>query len=346
MALFLTASFSSAFLSCKGEASASNGAGGSNSSGVSDAERLKIFQASPEENLKPTIWDTGDTTVSNEARLDLFWEHAKDLGGGYVGVGSTQNYLLAAWANSEYIWLMDFTRIVVATNKAHIAFIKESPTPEEYLKFWEGKSRDKGNEILKKHYKSEADFNFILSAYKKSKPYIQKRYRNLKFLIKKRNYKVWINDQKFYDRIRNLALKGRIRAIKGNLLGPTTLKGIGDAARKMGVPVRIFYPSNAEEYKIFNPYPEQFRVNLRNLPVDEKSRVLRTISISRHKLPWAPDSKLSSRVGFHYNRQSLQNFQKWLELDPRINVGSLLRAGKIDRKNGFSVIEHTPATKK
>src|SRR5690606_20452462 len=123
--------------------------------------------------------------------------------------------------------------------------------------------------------------------------------------------------------------KGRIRALRGNLKGPTTLYGIGEAARKMGVPIRVFYPSNAEEYKLFRPYGPQFTKNLRNLPVDDRSLVLRTISIQRGRLPWADGWKGVSRVGFHYNTQKLSLFQDWLAADKNVNVYRMLRVGDI-----------------
>ena len=93
------------------------------------ADMQALFFGSPEETLKPTIWDTGDTTVTNEDRLEIYEPHIRGIGGGNFGVGSIQNFTLAAWAKSEYIWLMDFTRIVVAANKIHIAFLKRLKTP-------------------------------------------------------------------------------------------------------------------------------------------------------------------------------------------------------------------------
>ena len=310
----------------------------------SSIDQSKIFWSSPEEELKPTRWDEGNTTISNESRLDLFWESARDVGGGYVGVGSTQNFLLAAWANSEWIWLMDFTRIVVATNKVHIAFIKESEVPEKYLDLWKEANNKPAIDVITKHYGAEKDIDFIVSSFKKARPYLNTRFRLLKMLTKKRSYKIWLNDQVFYDRIRNLALKGRIRPIRGDMLGKTTLRGIGEAARKMGVPIRIFYPSNAEEYQIFRPYPNDFRENLLSLPTDNKSVVLRTISKGRYKLPWAPDSQMATSIGFHYNVQPLPQFQGWLKRGgPQVNVVNMLFQGsEILGTTGFSRVIKEP----
>src|SRR5690606_23381472 len=165
---------------------------------------------------------------------------------------------------------------------------------------WKRRNAKKALEIINRDYGKSKELRFILQSYRKARFYQTKRFRFARGIAAKRNYKIWLNDQGLYQRIRTLAQKGRIRALRGNLKGPTTLYGIGEAARKMGVPIRVFYPSNAEEYKLFRPYGPQFTKNLRNLPVDDRSLVLRTISIQRGRLPWADGWKGVSRVGFHY----------------------------------------------
>ncbi|MCX7679799.1 MAG: hypothetical protein N2316_11370, partial [Spirochaetes bacterium] len=64
-----------------------------------------IFLSTPEEDVTPTKWEIGNTIISNEDRLELYKKHIEDIGGGYIGVGGTQNFLLASWANSEWVWL-------------------------------------------------------------------------------------------------------------------------------------------------------------------------------------------------------------------------------------------------
>lgn len=87
--------------------------------------KLGIFKETPEEILVPTKWDVGDTTVSNEDRLDLLIPHVQNIGNAYVGVGSEQNLTIAAWAKSDFIYLMDFTQIVVHANTITIFSLKK-----------------------------------------------------------------------------------------------------------------------------------------------------------------------------------------------------------------------------
>lgn len=72
--------------------------------------KLGIFKETPQETLIPTKWDVGDTTVSNEDRLDLLIPHVQNIGNAYVGVGSEQNLTIAAWAKSDFIILWTLPR--------------------------------------------------------------------------------------------------------------------------------------------------------------------------------------------------------------------------------------------
>lgn len=300
-----------------------------------------LFSSVSQEHLQPTKWDVGDTTITNEDRLDLFQNHIKGVGGGYIGVGSSQNLSLAAWAKSRWVWLMDFTRIVVAVNKINIAFIRESKTPAEFRQLWKKNSKKRAHAIIKKYYDSQKDYRFTLASWHKSRPFQQRRFRHDDITTKKHKFSLWLHDKKLYDYIRSLALKGRIMAIRGDLKGKTTVDSISKIATKMGIVLRVIYYSNAEEY--FN-LDGQFRKNWMNVPVDEKSMIVRTISVDRWHYPWAPGSALSTNRGFHYNIQPAMNYIKWLQLSrPGLRTRHILKMGKIDKKNGFSIVDAGPA---
>jgi len=304
--------------------------------GETSPEVLSHFQSSPEEELKPTIWFTGDTTITNEDRLDLFQKHVEGLGGGCFGVGSSQNLSLAAWARCDFLWQMDFTEIVVAANKINIAFLKAAENRETFRRLWTREARDEALAIIEKEYATAPDLAFIKSAWAKSYPFQMKRYATDDKVTAKYQFSLWLYDDKLYNHIRDMARGGRIRALKGDLRGPTTVQGIADAARKMKIVLRLIYFSNAEEYFT---YGEQFRKNWTAIPVDDKSLIVRTISVEKNKFPWAPDSHLSTDRGFHYNIQPALNYQSWLN-SPRKNLRSrdILATGQVDRENGFTLI--------
>ncbi|MBS0619428.1 MAG: hypothetical protein JSR44_14670 [Spirochaetes bacterium] len=290
----------------------------------------QVFFASPEENLKPTIWDTGDTTVTNEDRLEIYEPHIRGIGGGYFGVGSIQNFTLAAWARSEYIWLMDFTRVVVAANKIHTAFLKHLATPQEHRLMWDKKkSAAAADKLFEQEFAGNPELPFIKESYRKASPYLVITFGFLDRITKKRPYKFWLNDQEQYDYLRKLAKENRIRALRGDLNGEITVQGIAAAAKQMGVPLRILYYSNAEEY--FRGYKPNFKRSFTQLPVDAASLVVRTISFDKGRFRWAADSDLSTDRGFHYSLQPAAEFLNELKKE-QVDVRDFYKTAFIDPK--------------
>ena len=308
---------------------------------VSDAitAGLLLLHESPEETLAPTRWDTGGTTISNEARLDLFRPAMEQANGGvYIGVGSVQNLTLAAWARSEFVYLMDFTRIVVANNQIHVALIKEAPTIEEYLALWSPARNADARAILERAYGQRPDFPFILNTLIQARPFFNAHVQAMTGVSRQYPVQLYFQDPELYARVRALALGDRIRPIKGNLLGDTTLIGIGNAVRQAGAVVRVLYLSNAEEYNDFRPYPAQFQANVRGLPVDQLSVVLRTMSIFEWTHPWAPGSELLMDKGFHYGAQPLGAFQNALAGPPTYVYELFRDCGQTDGVTGYTWI--------
>ncbi len=303
-----------------------------------DLVRRNIFNATPEEDTIPTKWEIGSTIISNEDRLELYKSHIADIGGGYVGLGGTQNFLLASWANSEWVWLFDFTKRVVAANMIHIAFLKEADNPQKFRSLWTKASMKEAMQIIEKEFSQHPELDYIKRTWKIGLGYIPWRFKNLDRVTKKYKYSIWLNDQKYYDRIRSLAISGRIIARKGNLNGTITLRGIADAAKKIGVPIRLVYLSNAEEY--IPAYSDAFKKNFTALPSDSRAVLLRTISFQKWKYPWSPDSEISTDKGFHYNVMPLSLFQEYLSRpSQKLSVHDLMKSAIVDKENGISVIQ-------
>ncbi len=94
------------------------------------------------------------------------------------------------------------------------------------------------------------------------------------------------------------------------MLAKNSMQGIGAAARAMGVPIRIYYPSNAPECW---PLTEQYKKNVLALPFDDKSLVVQTLS--------GVKAGFGKQIGYwHYNVQSGLQQQ---ELLGRRGYGSL-----------------------
>jgi hypothetical protein len=58
-----------------------------------------------------------------------------------------------------------------------------------------------------------------------------------------------------------------------DVTGPATMRAIGAASQRLGLTVRVVYFSNAE---FFFPYSPQFQENVRGLPTDARTVLLRT----------------------------------------------------------------------
>ena len=124
---------------------------------------------------------------------------------------------------------------------------------------------------------------------------------------------------------RGMFLADRVRMMAGDLTGPNSLQSVGAAAKAMGLPVRIVYFSNAEEYFDYN---KQFVANVEALAGDEQSLVLRTIYSKKwvhadqlwaYQVQPLPDYR--TRLGDRKNR-SRNPMLRYAEID-----GTLVRKG-------------------
>jgi hypothetical protein len=97
----------------------------------------------------------------------------------------------------------------------------------------------------------------------------------------------WLRVPANYTYIRTMYQQGRIAILKGNMLTDKALPSVAASAKALGVPVRIYYPSNAEEQWVL---PPQYKQNLLGLPFDEQSIVIRTLfgkrMVTKEKSYW------------------------------------------------------------
>ena len=118
----------------------------------------------------------------------------------------------------------------------------------------------------------------------------------------------------------------RVRFLRGDLLGPTTVRGVAAAAERLGVPIRIAYLSNAEE---FFRYTDDFRASFTALPADADSVVLRTTGLYR----------LPTSIGrWNYQVQPLRAFVAALA-DPEVRAFATIAFQAVgDAEAGTSVV--------
>ncbi|MCR9141450.1 MAG: hypothetical protein NXI24_04300 [bacterium] len=280
--------------------------------------------------------------ASNERRIDLFRSHIADLKGGYIGVGTDQNLTFVAWAKSDFAWLIDFDYVSVDVNRIHLFFISRAATVQDFRKLWDRKNRKSSFALLEQRFASEPDFYRIRNAFKvahRGWNDVPERLKELDYMVRKFKLETFVNNPADYAYIRKMVLENRIQAIPGDLKGPTTLLAIGEAARRMEMPIRVVYTSNAEEYMRF---PEQMRKNLLGLPVDDKGLIIRTTTTgTKNELGFPDGEKYPDTFPFHYNIQPLPVFQAWLARGENFRLLDMIRHSRKIEK-GMSIMEKTP----
>lgn len=270
---------------------------------MGEAAMLERFRDSPEDAGADTLLGVTQAQVGkhylagNEKGLHVYQPHIEGLGGGYVGVGSDQAYLLMGWMRPEWAWLVDYDPQVVRIHDAYQAFILAAETPGDFVALWSRDAKDEGVALLRARYEGERLVQ-VETLYLEHRTWIHRRLTGLTKRQARLKVSSFLNDQDDYDAVKALIAAGHVRPMVANLLESGAIEGVGAAARDMGVPIRLLYLSNAEEY--WKAYPDAFRTNVRALPFDERSLVLRCL------LTWQENQD------YWYNLQSAANFLEWL----------------------------------
>ncbi|MCX7679696.1 MAG: hypothetical protein N2316_10830 [Spirochaetes bacterium] len=280
------------------------------------------------------MWDKPINIAPNEARIDLFRPFIEKIGGGYVGVGSLQNFVLASWAKSERIWIIDCTKRIVASNFINIAFLHHAKCYKGFRKLWSAGRKGNVREIIRQiSLPPYIDFEYCMQTWEIGLHFTNRYFTVLDEISQRFGFFTCFNNQSLYEEIRTKALKNKITILAGRLEGTRAIARIANYAKRHNIVIRIIYFSNAEEY--FREYPLQFIQNVRILPVDEKTIALRTVSLYRQEFPWATFSERLNSRGFHYNAMRWKIFIE--NLKNGTNVFSVLKYAHGVKTQGLCV---------
>ena len=246
-----------------------------------DVEKIPLCKRMGE--ASQTCRDPNSYVVTNEPEQQLFAPYVKNLGGGYVGLGADQGYSFIGAAKSEWAWLFDYDPTVVRLHYVLRAIILASPTKKEFLAAFEQRAQKTTAALLKKSFAQdsgfpggkplpEAEAQAAESVFTTARGALLDSY-NLAIKRAKGDWYWLVNDES-YNHVRTLYQQGRIVAVKGNLLTSVAIPSIAASARKLGVPVRVYYTSNADDQW---PLNQAYRDNLVSLPFDEKSVMVHTV---------------------------------------------------------------------
>ena len=236
----------------------------------------------------------------DEANMQIFYERIKDIGGMYCGVGTDQAYLLMGWMKADFAVNCDYDPWVRWLHLAYVAFFEKAETYDDLRSYFLRKNVKKSRKYLREFYKDHPEAKKIERVFRNAQGKANRRLRRLKKWMTENKTPSFATDQAQYDHVRSMVRTGRFRPLLCNLLADTCLIGVGDASRKLNVPLRVLYTSNAEQYW---PYSDQFRANIKAQNFDDKSVILRTLAAKNVNGDYA------------YNLQPGNNFKLWLEKD-------------------------------
>lgn len=245
---------------------------------------------------------------TNEPHLDVVVPYVTNQGGGYTGVASDQNYTLIALARSQWAWLFDYDANVVTWHRVLLALIAASNDRTAFVEAF-GKVKDKAVlAAVAAGGANEDDGAGLVAFFKASGPQLQNYYkRQLAQAF------TWLGSDVHYAWIKTMVQQHRILAIRGNMLDEHAMTSIGASAKALGVPMRIYYPSNAPEFWVFS---DQYRKNVAALPFDDESIVVQTISGLK--------SGFDQQGYWHYNIQWGREQQALLALPGYTRLKQLL----------------------
>jgi hypothetical protein len=233
---------------------------------------------------------------SNEWFHSLLKDVLQNRGGAYVGVGSDQNYTMAALARSELMLLIDFDARIPWVHRIYGVLISASATPDELVARFAPEQLEASMQLLREGLAGDPQAVTIARHFAKLNT------RWFRYVERVRRLEVsWLGDPALYAHVRNLFRAGRVVSRNGDLTGTATLRAIADAAIKLHTPVRIVYFSNAEQ---FFKYGKTFRESMELLPTDEHSVVVRTVHHWRLQT-----AKPNDYTEWHYMVQDFPDFK-------------------------------------
>jgi len=271
---------------------------------------------------------------SNEWYQNLLVQPLAGRGGAYVGVGSDQNYTMAAIAGSELLILIDYDPRIRWVHRIYDVLVRASETPDDLVSRFAEENAERSRELIETAVQSDPDAAAISKHFTKSRKLWHAYLQRVRGQKGKLPVTSWLSVPEYYKHMRGLFNAGRVVARNGDMTAERTVRAAGAAAKELKLPVRIIYFSNAEQ---FFPYSDSFQANMRALPTDERSVVVRTIHHGR--IPNAGPND------WHYVVHEMPDFFARMEAGYRHSfafVGDLLAGGKqVIGEDGLSVISGT-----
>lgn len=272
--------------------------------------------------------------ISDERAHFTLYTATKGLGGVLLGVGTDPNYLFAGWMRADLVLLVDFDQVVADVHGLYALAFRQAAYPAAFAQLWTPKGQPAfaalidalPDAVAKKRAKA---------AYKMSRGLIYDKILHVKKVYKEKQIETFLSDPEQYNHVRDLVLKNRVWAWRGDLTGSKTMVGLQTALKAIGQQVMVFYITNAEAYFDYTP---QARINLRDLPYAEKSVVLRTQGRPDH-----PEETADGH--YRYMVQNGRDFAAWMQLKRVTSAKTICWSRKPTATQGLMMIGPPPLPK-
>lgn len=263
-------------------------------------------------NDDPSDFTRGHYYVPNEASTYLYDRFLNGQKGAIVAVGTHRGFELASRGDQKYLILMDIDAGIVEWNEYQIKILKTSATPKQFIANFLGDPDLFTNYPKIDEYFEAEDTTRLLSEFsrltlpKVSAVELDKRIKYLLHGFPNEQYGVlsihspnprrssFLWDPERYQRIRVMALEGRIVCVHGSLAGPE-FTVINQRLAAAGIRVSLLDVSNVPDYilhqylfhlelmkpddpriKIALALPGLFRAGLATVPWTDDAQVLFT----------------------------------------------------------------------
>ena len=283
------------------------------------AESRQLLAALPADPPPLRLIQNRHYITSNEQFPYRFQAAVAALGGVHIGVGSEQNYFYAGWSRPELMVLIDFDQIVVDVHHAYCALLADAPSPAELVNRWSPRAARSSAAIVAAAVADHPARARIVQSFLASQETVHARLWMLRHGFLQMGLATFLTDDAQYAHVRALARGGRLWALRGDMTGSRTMPAVAAATRRLGLPVRTVYLSNLEDY--FG-YAAGLGQNLRGLPTDDRSLILRTLTT-----PATSDE-------FRYLVQRMSDMRAWLDAGRHDRLSTIVAARPPQERDG------------
>jgi hypothetical protein len=287
-------------------------------------EQRTIFLAGEEETR---ITTPEHYVKTNERRHDVWFPYIADKRGVYVGVAADQNYTLMAVAKAEFAFLIDLDWRVTELHRAYEVLIEASEDPKTLHDRFLAKNEEDSVKLIEAGLADldpETRRQAIIS-WRSARETVHQHLENVVARDQDGVQTSWLSNPEYYAHVRKMYQSDRIRMLVGDLTGPKTVQTVAAAAKGLGLPVKVLYLSNAEEYY---DYTSQYRSNIGAFEIADDSVILRTI----YSKKWVHADAL-----WNYQVQPLADYQARLKDKKNSGRNNMLRhaevAGELEKNN-------------